>query len=126
MIVKVYRIWHDQDGWKHSDWHYEVAYDRSDIKKLSERWDDVEVIGKVIGKKIFERRNLTGTTYYVYKCDDGNTYIMKFRIDVGGAWDLTVQSSVPFEQISDFNDAEKAWRKGFLEKYPPNCVFLVP
>jgi hypothetical protein len=126
-IVKVCRAWRDPTfNELNKEWHYEHAYDEQDIKMLKEKWYDVEVVGRIVDKKVFSRGSLTQTVYYIFKCDDGNTYIEKFRIDYGGSWSIIVKGNVDFEAINGFATAEKAWKEAFLKEYPANCPFLIP
>ena len=84
------------------------------------------VTGKVIDEKIFSLGDLERTNYYVLKCDDGNTYIHKLRIESGGSWSITVKSDVEFEKINSYESAAEAFTKSFLKVYPANCAFLIP
>jgi hypothetical protein len=124
-IVRVCWAWKSPDDVLHREWRYECAY-ASDIKQLKKKWYDVEVVGRIIDEKSFTRGSMTSTTYYVYKCDDANTYIEKFRIESGNSWSITVKSDVPYEHINNFDEAEEAWKKAFLKENPPNCTFLAP
>ena len=128
LIVRVCRAWRNPSpgGGLNREWHYEYAYDFEDVEKLKEKWYDVEVIGRIVDEKIFERGGLTRTTYYIYKCENNETYVEKVRVESGGAWNLIVKSEVPFEEINDFNEAAEAWKKAFLKEYPANCPFLMP
>jgi hypothetical protein len=125
-IVKVYWAWRLPDGWLHREWQYEYAYDDDDVRELKKKWYDVEVVGEVVDEKLFSRGGLTTTNYHIYKCDDENTYIEKFRVESGASWSIIVKSDVPYENINDFHQAEEAWKKAFLKENPANCVFLVP
>jgi hypothetical protein len=125
-IVQVCWSLYDRDGNYDPSWSYELVPTSGSLKELKKKYHDVKIAGAVVDRKEFVRGDLTRTCYIVLKCDDGNTYIEKFRVESGGSWSLIVKSDVSFNDINSFNAAEEAWRNAFLREYPANCAFLIP
>jgi len=101
-------------------------YVKRRLSELENNYRDTQIIAKVLDEKIFAAGDLTRTQYHILKCDDGNTYIHKFRVEWGGSWSFTVRSQKLFEEINSYEDAREAFTKSFTKDYSANCAFLIP
>jgi len=127
IIVRVCWAWRDDSGELHEEWGYEIIHNKKQLEKLKTKWYDVKIVGKVINDKHFVKGDLTRTCYRVMKCETGETFIEKLRVESGVWWYIIVKSDdVQFEDINSFEESAIAFRDAYVKKYPAHCTVLYP
>jgi len=126
VIVNVCWAWKDSFGELNREWHYEIVSSKIQTKELRKKYYDVKVVGRVTDDKIFTRGSLTRTQYRVMRCENGETFVEKLRVESGSWWYLIVKSDASFENINSFEEAEEAFKNAYVQKYPAHCTILYP
>jgi len=86
---------------------------KKEIEKLRDKGFDVKVVCKIVESKSFmkydEVSNVT-TTYYVYKCKNGNVFIKKEVVSKSISYTIITKVHESFEAINTFEDAQESLR----------------